>query len=125
MMGGRLSSVSVISMNDLAPSEFPTTLCELLDLGRETCCAGDISLLCGSGRAMATLFEVVIPFGVPRAGEAAATALDLIDDLEDQLTVYRDHSEICTLNRRAPFEDVAVESRLFNLLVFARQLTRQ
>jgi FAD:protein FMN transferase len=47
---------------------------------------------------------------------AAGAALDLIDDLEDQLTVYRDHSEISLLNQRAATEDIPVESRLFDLL---------
>jgi thiamine biosynthesis lipoprotein len=85
----------------------------------------DFSLLRASRAAMATLFEVVIPFGTPHGGEAASAALDLVDELEDQLTVYREQSEICSLNRRAAFEDVAVESRLFDLLAFAGQLTRE
>src|SRR5262245_34464796 len=73
----------------------------------------DPSPLVRVGRnAMATLFEVMIPFGIPDAVEAATAALDEIDRLEDQLTVYRDHSEVSALNRRAAAEPVAVGENL-------------
>ncbi len=85
----------------------------------------DYALLRASRRAMATLFEVMLPFGMPTGPAAAGAALDLIDELEDQLTVYRSHSEVSRLNERAPFEDVAVEEKLFNLLSFAAALTRE
>jgi len=85
----------------------------------------DYALLRASRRAMATLFEVMLPFGMPAGPAAAGAALDLIDELEDQLTVYRPHSEVSRLNDRAPFEDVPVEEKLFNLLSFAAALTRE
>jgi thiamine biosynthesis lipoprotein len=56
------------------------------------------------------------------APEAALAALDLIERLEDQLTVYRDTSEVMAINRRAASEAVTVEPRLFDLLVRAREL---
>jgi thiamine biosynthesis lipoprotein len=84
-----------------------------------------VPLLRAARQAMATLFEVLLPAGVPRAAEAAGAALDLIDELEDQLTVFRDHSEVSRLNARAPLEDVVLESRLFDLLAFAARLTRE
>src|SRR5437764_658032 len=62
-----------------------------------------------SRRAMATRFEVAIPSGVPHAIPAAEDALDLIDALEDQLTVFRDHSEVCRLNATAAAGPVVVE----------------
>jgi len=71
-------------------------------------------------RAMATAFEVVLPFGermnAATANGAAEAALDAIDGLEDQLSVYREHSEVSTLNRKAFDEEVVVEARLFELL---------
>ena len=73
-------------------------------------------------RAMATTFEVVLPFSTPQSAEAAESALDLIDRLEDQLTIYRDHSEISKLNARAGLEATTVERNLFDLLVLARQI---
>ena len=63
---------------------------------------------------MATRFEIAIPCGRPDAIPAAQDALDLIDDLEDQLTVYRDHSEVSRLNRTGSAGHV--EPNLFDLL---------
>ncbi|HVK08272.1 MAG TPA: FAD:protein FMN transferase, partial [Gemmataceae bacterium] len=56
---------------------------------------------------------------------AAQAALDLIDDLEDQLTVYRDTSEVSRLNATAAAGPVGVERTLFDLLAFAARVTRQ
>ncbi|WP_179211759.1 FAD:protein FMN transferase, partial [Staphylococcus aureus] len=49
-------------------------------------------------------------------------ALDLVESLESQMTVYRDDSEIVRLNRRAAEEPVAVEPRRFRLFSLAQQL---
>jgi thiamine biosynthesis lipoprotein len=75
----------------------------------------EYALLRVSRRAMATLFEVAIPHGTPNALAAAEDALDLIDELEDQMTVFRDQSEVSRLNATAADGPVAVESRLFDL----------
>jgi thiamine biosynthesis lipoprotein len=83
------------------------------------------SLLRYARRAMATSFEILIPFGIPHAQEAAESALDEIDRLEDQLTVYRDSSEVSQLNRRAAAEEVVVEERLFGLLEMSARLWQQ
>jgi len=85
----------------------------------------DVAVLRASRRAMATLFEVLLPFGSPGAQHAAEAALDLIDELEDQLTVFRDHSEVSRLNGTAALSPVEVENRLFDLLEFAAHITRQ
>jgi FAD:protein FMN transferase len=73
-------------------------------------------------RAMATTFEVIVPFGTPAAHELAVAALDEIDRIEGQLTVYRESSEVSRLNARAHRQPVMVEKGLFDLLVLARQL---
>lgn len=75
-----------------------------------------------SRRAMATTFEVAFPYGTRDAIPAAEAALDLIDDLEDQLTVYRDHSEISCLNASG---GAVVEPRLFDLLTRCAGWTRE
>lgn len=76
-------------------------------------------------RAMACQFEFLFNAGqYPLATEAAMAALDLVDQLEDQLTVYRPHSEISRLNVQAADGPVVVESRLFALLELAVQLHR-
>lgn len=79
-----------------------------------------------SRRAMACTFEILLNAGqYPGANAAALAALDLVDQLEDQLSVYRETSEISELNRRAAFTPVEVEPRLFNLLELAEQLHAQ
>lgn len=50
------------------------------------------------------------------ANGAILEALDLIDQLEAQLTIYRETSEILEINRRAFDEPVVVEPQLFALL---------
>jgi thiamine biosynthesis lipoprotein len=52
----------------------------------------------------------------PDAAAAALAALDLVERLEDQLSIYRDHTEVTTLNGLAADYPVEVESRLFTLL---------
>ena len=67
--------------------------------------------------AMASDFQLALVAGFPDdAGEAALAALDVIEDLEAQLTVYRETSEVLEINRRAAAEPVVVEPRLFDLL---------
>jgi thiamine biosynthesis lipoprotein len=78
-----------------------------------------------SYRAMATTFEMVVPFGAQRAQELAGEAFDLLDDLEAQLTVYRDSSEVSRLNRVAAQQAVEVEQGLFGLLLLAQQLNAE
>jgi thiamine biosynthesis lipoprotein len=56
------------------------------------------------------------------ATEHAVRALDLIEDLEDQLTVYRDDSEIIRINRTAAVAPMPVEPRLFQLLQLAQSI---
>jgi thiamine biosynthesis lipoprotein len=85
----------------------------------------EIALLRASRRAMATHFEVMLPAGMPNAAPAAQAVLDLIDELEDQLSVFREHSEVSRLNQLAPSEDVIVEGRLFDLLSLASTITRE
>src|SRR5271157_6462841 len=80
----------------------------------------DLALIHVSRRAMATTFEVILPWGVPDATAAADEALELIERLERQLTVYREDSELSRLNRDAAHESVIVEERLYELLKLSR-----
>lgn len=76
-------------------------------------------------RAMATNFEIVLPFGTPAAVEMGEETFALLDALEEQLTVYRESSEISRLNRRAFRGPVRVEDRLFDLLELAGRIHRE
>jgi thiamine biosynthesis lipoprotein len=73
--------------------------------------------------AMATTFEVVLPFGTAQAQAVAEAALDQIDQVEDQLTIYRDGSEVSRLNRLACTDSFSVDEKLFELLVQCARLT--
>ena len=73
-------------------------------------------------RAMATAFEMLMPLDTPDALAAGREAFELLDALEDQLTVYRPHSEVSRINRLAPRQAVRVEAGLFGLLDLARQI---
>jgi len=85
---------------------------------------GELSLIRVSRRAMATTFEVALPFGTPDALAAAEDALDVIDAVEDQLTVYRDWSEVARLNADAVTHPVPVAANLFDLLTRCAEWTR-
>lgn len=77
-----------------------------------------------SRRAMACDFAIFLnPPEMQQGAEPALDALDLIDDLEAQLTVYRDTSEVSRLNREAHHGPQAVEARLFRLIQRSIQLT--
>jgi thiamine biosynthesis lipoprotein len=60
-----------------------------------------------------------------RLRSAGEQALDEIDRLEDQLSLYRAHSEIADLNRRAGRQAVKITPRLFNLLEHAKKLSAE
>lgn len=81
---------------------------------------GHLALVRVSRRAMATTFEIAIPYGTPHSIQAGEAALDLIDSLEDQLTVYRETSEVSRLNASG---SAVVEPGLFDLLQRCATLT--
>ena len=76
-------------------------------------------------RAMACDFSAIMN---PRPSEEvmlASDALNLVHDLERQMSVYRPDSELSEINRRAPHEAVEVEPQLFELLVRAKRLSEE
>jgi thiamine biosynthesis lipoprotein len=74
---------------------------------------------------MGSYFEVRLPSTTPGAVDLACRALDLIDALEAQLTVYRDDSEVSRLNATAHLSPVGVEADLFELLEIAVGLSQK
>ncbi|MDZ7618390.1 MAG: FAD:protein FMN transferase [Patescibacteria group bacterium] len=73
--------------------------------------------------AMACEFEILLNAGqYPEGAETALQALDLLDPIEEQLSIFRPGSVVCQLNRDAADRPVEVEPCLFELLVLAAQL---
>jgi thiamine biosynthesis lipoprotein len=76
-----------------------------------------------SRQAMACEFQFLFNAGqYPQATEAALEALDLVEALEEQMSVFRASSEISRLNRGAAEGPVPVERRLFEILRLAQQI---
>ena len=78
-----------------------------------------------SKTAMACEFE--ISFNMHQYAKASPTtmlAFQLVDDLEDQLTIYREHSEVSQLNQLATETPQAVDPGLASLLRLAQEITR-
>lgn len=74
-------------------------------------------------RAMACDFELRIVVSADENDTAAGmAALDTIERVEDQLTVYRDESDLVELNRRAAHKVTPVEPNLFGLLELCDRL---
>ena len=85
----------------------------------------DITLVRYARPAMSTVFEIVLPFGHGIPTETIHEALDLIDELEEQLTIYRNTSEVSDLNRRASTEAVNITPELFELLQLSQRLSKE
>lgn len=76
--------------------------------------------------AMATRFEIVLPGDNAVALRAAGEeALDEIERLEAQLSLYRPTSEVAQLNARAASGPVRVEPGLFKLMAQAKALSQE
>ena len=107
---------AIEALNELQWSAVGSDQCPLSAAAGEPQSAGDYLLQVGR-RAMACDFHVFLNAG-QHAGavEAAAEALDLVERLEDQMTIYRAHSEVSGINRDAFERACVVEARLFELL---------
>jgi len=74
-------------------------------------------------RAMACEFEVQLNAGQYKNDTRhALDALDLIDRFEDQLSYFREESELNRVNRRAADEPVRVEPELFGIIELGLKL---
>src|SRR5205085_12512056 len=73
---------------------------------------------------MACRFEVTLPPGERAGVGLARQALDEVARLEQQLTVFRETSEVSFINRSAAANGVRVEPSLFALLGLCRDLCR-
>jgi len=67
-------------------------------------------------RAMATEFAIILPGESSRGTEAAIDALDLLEKIESQLSIYHPESEISRLNRAAALAPVNVSHEVYALI---------
>jgi thiamine biosynthesis lipoprotein len=74
-------------------------------------------------RAMACDFHIYLNADEQAsAADHAVAALELVDRLEDQLTVYRQHSEVSRINQLAHRNPLLIEGRLCQLLALGLQI---
>ncbi|HEX4144347.1 MAG TPA: FAD:protein FMN transferase [Pirellulales bacterium] len=79
-----------------------------------------------SRRAMACQFAIFLNAGQSsQHADAAFAALDLVEQLEAQLSIYRETSEISHINRSATEGPVKMEARLAALLALAERISRE
>ena len=72
--------------------------------------------------AMACRFEVTLPLADQSGVAVGTSALNQIDELEAQLSVFRESSEVSFINREAANRAVRVEHSLFELLTLCKTL---
>jgi thiamine biosynthesis lipoprotein len=72
--------------------------------------------------AMACRFEITLPSELEEHVPAVHAALDAVDQLEDQLSIFRDASELSIINREAAHRAVPVEKGLLALLAQCQDL---
>jgi thiamine biosynthesis lipoprotein len=83
----------------------------------------ELNTLVVGREAMACRFEVAFNAGeVPEATELAIAALDLVDGIEELISIYRDSSELARLNAAAASGWVEVSPDVVDLLARAREL---
>ncbi|MEM8945078.1 MAG: FAD:protein FMN transferase [Planctomycetota bacterium] len=85
---------------------------------------GPVVHVLASRRAMACEFAVQYHEADEELAEAVLAAFDVIESVEDQLTIYRDDSEVIDINHRAAAEPVEVDRGLFELLELCDRLYR-
>lgn len=78
-----------------------------------------------SRAAMACRFEVTLPLDDQAGVSVTRRALDEVNRLEEQLTIFRESSEVSFINRRAADGAAPVEESLFSLLLLCQELYRE
>jgi FAD:protein FMN transferase len=84
-----------------------------------------ILLVEATRRAMACEFSVRYHQTDYQLADSALEAFDLVEAIEDRLTIYRDKSEVIAINCEAASGPVTVDSELFDLIDLAAKLHDQ
>jgi thiamine biosynthesis lipoprotein len=71
---------------------------------------------------MACRFEVTLPMTTQGGVSIATEALDEVEQIEKQLSVFKEESAVSVLNRTASSRAVRVEQSLFDLLLLCKEL---
>lgn len=96
-----------------------------LDFVRESASRADDYWLHVNRTAMACKFEVTLPRSEENGVVAATEALDEIDRLEAQLSVFRDTSEVSRVNASAGDGPVRISKSLFELFTLCKRLATE
>jgi thiamine biosynthesis lipoprotein len=75
--------------------------------------------------AMACRFEVTMHQSESSGVVAATDALDEVDRLESQLSVFRESSEVSYVNAHAATEPVSISAELFDLMTLCKHLNQE
>src|SRR6185295_1047888 len=75
-----------------------------------------------SRKAMACRFEVTLPMSTQCGVSIATEALDEVEAIEKQLSVFKEESAVSLLNRSAASRAVRVDRSLFDLLSLCKEL---
>ena len=75
--------------------------------------------------AMACRFEVTLSISTQNGVSLASEALDQVEEIEKQLSVFKEESAISLLNRTAASRAVRVDQPLFDLLSLCKELHDQ
>lgn len=86
--------------------------------------SGPVAQVQATRRAMACEFSIQFHETDGDLQEDALSAFDLIERIEDQLTIYRENSDVIAINQQAANEPVSVDNELFRLLAICQQLYR-
>lgn len=76
-------------------------------------------------KAMACRFEVTLPMTTECGVSIASDALDEVEEIEKQLSVFKEESAVSLLNRNAASSAVRVDQTLFDLLSLCKELREE
>ncbi|MBK9314504.1 MAG: FAD:protein FMN transferase [Acidobacteria bacterium] len=96
---------------------------EILKLAPKQTDRSDAYWLHVSRTAMACRFEITLPVQEQSGVKAASAVLSEAERLEQQLSVFRDDSEVSLINRNAAAQAVTVDHLLFALLIQCLKLS--
>jgi thiamine biosynthesis lipoprotein len=71
---------------------------------------------------MACRFEVTLPMSTECGVSIASEALDQVEEIEKQLSIFKDESAVSLLNRHAASSAIRVDRPLFDLLSLCKEL---